>query len=345
MLKRLRGMFSTDLSIDLGTANTLIYVKERGIILDEPSVVAIRVHNGQKSIEAVGKEAKRMLGRTPGNIQAIRPLKDGVIADFQVTEKMLQHFIAKVHETKFIRPSPRVLICVPCTSTQVERRAIRESALSAGAREVKLIEEPMAAAIGAGLQVEEATGCMVVDIGGGTTEIAIISLNGVVYSDSIRIGGDRFDESIVSYVRRKYGSLIGDSTAERIKVEVGCAFKSDELKEIDVRGRHLAEGVPRSFTLTNDEILTALEEPLEAIMRAVKQALEQSPPELAADIAESGIVLTGGGALLTDLDHRISDETGLPVVVAEDPLTCVARGGGKALELMDRHVLDLLSTE
>ena len=345
MLKRLRGMFSTDLSIDLGTANTLIYVKERGIILDEPSVVAIRMHNGQKSIEAVGKEAKRMLGRTPGNIQAIRPLKDGVIADFQVTEKMLQHFIAKVHETKFIRPSPRVLICVPCTSTQVERRAIRESALSAGAREVKLIEEPMAAAIGAGLQVDEATGCMVVDIGGGTTEIAIISLNGVVYRDSIRIGGDRFDESIVSYVRRKYGSLIGDSTAERIKQEVGCAYKSDELREIDVRGRHLAEGVPRSFTLTNDEILSALEEPLEAMMRSVKLALEQSPPELAADIAESGIVLTGGGALLTDIDKRISNETGLPVVVAEDPLTCVARGGGKALELMDRHVLDLLSTE
>lgn len=345
MLKRLRGMFSTDLSIDLGTANTLIYVKERGIILDEPSVVAIRMHNGQKSIEAVGKEAKRMLGRTPGNIQAIRPLKDGVIADFQVTEKMLQHFIAKVHETKFIRPSPRVLICVPCTSTQVERRAIRESALSAGAREVKLIEEPMAAAIGAGLQVEEATGCMVVDIGGGTTEIAIISLNGVVYRDSIRIGGDRFDESIVSYVRRKYGSLIGDSTAERIKQEIGCAYKSDELREIDVRGRHLAEGVPRSFALTNDEILAALEEPLDAMMRSVKLALEQSPPELAADIAESGIVLTGGGALLTDLDKRISNETGLPVVVAEDPLTCVARGGGKALELMDRHVLDLLSTE
>jgi rod shape-determining protein MreB len=286
-----------------------------------------------------------MLGRTPGNIQAIRPLKDGVIADFQVTEKMLQHFIAKVHESKFIRPSPRVLICVPCTSTQVERRAIRESALSAGAREVKLIEEPMAAAIGAGLQVEEASGCMVVDIGGGTTEIAIISLNGVVYRDSIRIGGDRFDESIVSYVRRKYGSLIGDSTAERIKQEVGCGYKSDELKEIDVRGRHLAEGVPRSFTLTNDEILSALEEPLDAMMRSVKLALEQSPPELAADIAESGIVLTGGGALLTDLDKRISNETGLPVYIAEDPLTCVARGGGKALELMDRHVLDLLSTE
>ena len=345
MLKQLAGMFSTDMSIDLGTANTLIYVKERGIILDEPSVVAIRIHNGQKSIEAVGAEAKRMLGRTPGNIQAIRPLKDGVIADFQVTEKMLQHFIVKVHETKFIRPSPRVLICVPCTSTQVERRAIRESALSAGAREVKLIEEPMAAAIGAGLQVEEASGCMVVDIGGGTTEIAIISLNGVVYRDSIRVGGDRFDESIVSYVRRKYGSLIGDSTAERIKQEIGCGYKSDDLKEIDVRGRHLAEGVPRSFTLTNDEILAALEEPLDAMMRSVKLALEQSPPELAADIAESGIVLTGGGALLTDLDKRISSETGLPVFIAEDPLTCVARGGGKALELMDRHVLDLLSTE
>ena len=345
MLKRLRGMFSTDMSIDLGTANTLIYVKDRGIILDEPSVVAIRMHNGQKSIEAVGKEAKRMLGRTPGNIQAIRPLKDGVIADFQVTEKMLQHFIAKVHETKFIRPSPRVLVCVPCTSTQVERRAIRESALSAGAREVRLIEEPMAAAICAGLQVEEASGCMVVDIGGGTTEIAIISLNGVVYRDSIRVGGDRFDEAIVSYVRRKYGSLIGDSTAERIKQEIGCGYKSDELKEIDVRGRHLAEGVPRSFTLTNDEILAALEEPLDAMMRSIKLALEQSPPELAADIAESGIVLTGGGALLTDLDKRISNETGLPVFIAEDPLTCVARGGGKALELMDRHVLDLLSTE
>jgi rod shape-determining protein MreB len=345
MLKRLRGMFSTDMSIDLGTANTLIYVKDRGIILDEPSVVAIRMHNGQKSIEAVGKEAKRMLGRTPGNIQAIRPLKDGVIADFQVTEKMLQHFIAKVHETKFIRPSPRVLVCVPCTSTQVERRAIRESALSAGAREVRLIEEPMAAAIGAGLQVEEASGCMVVDIGGGTTEIAIISLNGVVYRDSMRVGGDRFDEAIVSYVRRKYGSLIGDSTAERIKQEIGCGYKSDELKEIDVRGRHLAEGVPRSFTLTNDEILAALEEPLDAMMRSIKLALEQSPPELAADIAESGIVLTGGGALLTDLDKRISNETGLPVFIAEDPLTCVARGGGKALELMDRHVLDLLSTE
>ena len=345
MLKKLRGMFSNDLSIDLGTANTLIYVRGQGIVLDEPSVVAIRIHNGQKTIEAVGKEAKRMLGRTPGNITAIRPLKDGVIADFQVTEKMLQHFIAKVHETRFIRPSPRVLVCVPCKSTQVERRAIRESALSAGAREVRLIEEPMAAAIGAGLDVDEAAGCMVVDIGGGTTEIAIISLNGVVYSDSLRLGGDRFDEAIVSYVRRRYGTLIGDSTAEKIKQEVGCAFAGSEIREIDVRGRNLAEGVPRSFTLNSDEILESLQDPLQSIVQAVKSALEQSPPELAADIAESGIVLTGGGALLRDIDRLIAAETGLPVMVAEDPLTCVARGGGMAMERMDRHTIDLLSTE
>ena len=345
MLKRLRGLFSNDLSIDLGTANTLIYVRDKGIVLNEPSVVAIRIHNGQKTIEAVGTEAKRMLGRTPGNITAIRPLKDGVIADFQVTEKMLQHFIAKVHESKFIRPSPRVLVCVPCMSTQVERRAIRESALSAGAREVRLIEEPMAAAIGAGLSVDEATGCMVVDVGGGTTEIAIISLNGVVYRDSLRIGGDRFDEAIVAHVRRRYGSLIGDATAERIKEEIGCAFAGSELREIDVRGRNLAEGVPRSFTLNSDEILESLQDPLSSIVQAVKSALEQSPPELAADIAESGIVLTGGGALLRDLDRLISEETGLPVIVAEDPLTCVARGGGMAMERMDRHTMDLLSTE
>ncbi len=345
MLKKLRGMFSNDLSIDLGTANTLIYVRGQGIVLDEPSVVAIRIHNGQKTIEAVGTDAKRMLGRTPGNITAIRPLKDGVIADFQVTEKMLQHFIAKVHETRFIRPSPRVLVCVPCKSTQVERRAIRESALSAGAREVRLIEEPMAAAIGAGLEVEEATGCMVVDVGGGTTEIAIISLNGVVYSDSIRLGGDRFDEAIVSYVRRRYGTLIGDSTAEKIKHEIGCAFPGSELREIDVRGRNLAEGVPRSFSLNSDEILESLQDPLSSIVQSVKTALEQSPPELAADIAESGIVLTGGGALLRDLDRLVAAETGLPVVVADDPLTCVARGGGMAMERMDRHTIDLLSTE
>jgi rod shape-determining protein MreB and related proteins len=345
MFKKLRGVFSNDLSIDLGTANTLIYVRDKGIVLNEPSVVAIRMHNGQKTIEAVGSEAKRMLGRTPGNITAIRPLKDGVIADFLVTEKMLQHFIAKVHESKFIRPSPRVLVCVPCMSTQVERRAIRESALSAGARDVRLIEEPMAAAIGAGLSVDEATGCMVVDVGGGTTEVAIISLNGVVYRDSVRVGGDRFDEAIVAHVRRKYGSLIGDATAERIKLEVGCAFAGSELREIDVRGRNLAEGVPRSFTLNSDEILESLQDPLASIVQAVKSALEQSPPELAADIAESGIVLTGGGALLRDLDRLISEETGLPVIVADDPLTCVARGGGIAMERMDRRTIDLLSTE
>jgi rod shape-determining protein MreB len=333
------------LSIDLGTANTLIYVRDQGIVLDEPSVVAIRNHNGQKTIEAVGADAKRMLGRTPGNITAIRPLKDGVIADFQVTEKMLQHFISKVHENSFMRPSPRVLICVPCESTQVERRAIRESALSAGAREVRLIEEPMAAAIGAGLRVEEATGSMVVDIGGGTTEIAILSLNGVVYAESVRIGGDRFDEAIVSHVRRHYGSLIGDATAERIKTEIGSAFDCGDVHEIDVRGRNLAEGIPRSFSLNSFEIREALQDPLMGIVQAVKGALEQSPPELAADIAETGIVLTGGGALLRNLDKLITEETGLPVVVADDPLTCVARGGGRALEIMDVHNLDLLSTE
>lgn len=345
MFKRIRGMFSNDLSIDLGTANTLIYVRDQGIVLDEPSVVAIRIHNGQKQIEAVGADAKRMLGRTPGNITAIRPLKDGVIADFQITERMLQHFIAKVHQHSFIRPSPRVLICVPCQSTQVERRAIRESALSAGARMVRLIEEPMAAAIGAGLAVEEASGSMVVDIGGGTTEIAIISLNGVVYSDSVRIGGDRFDEAIVAHVRRRYGSLIGEATAERIKQEIGCAYKGSELRELDVRGRNLAEGVPRSFVLNSDEILEALQEPLTSIVQSVKSALEQSPPELASDIAEKGLVLTGGGALLRDIDRLLADETGLPVIVAEDPLTCVARGGGRAMELMDLQRMDLLSTE
>ncbi len=345
MFKRLRGMFSTDLSIDLGTANTLIYVKDRGIVLDEPSVVAIRQKNGAKSVAAVGMDAKRMLGRTPGNITAIRPLKDGVIADFHVTEKMLQHFIHKVHENSFITPSPRVLVCVPCKSTQVERKAIKESALGAGAREVYLIEEAMASAIGAGLPVEEASGSMVVDIGGGTTEIAIISLNGIVYSDSVRVGGDKFDEAIVTYVRRNYGSLIGEATAERIKQEIGCAFPSKELLEIDVRGRNLAEGVPRSFTLNSSEILEALQEPLSQITSAVKSALEQSPPELASDIAERGLVLTGGGALLRDLELLLAEETGLPVIVAEDPLTCVARGGGKAMEMMDKSGFDMFSVD
>ncbi|MEY4642250.1 MAG: hypothetical protein RLZZ227_2244 [Pseudomonadota bacterium] len=345
MLRKLRGMFSNDLSIDLGTANTLIYVRDQGIVLNEPSVVSIRMHNGQKTVTAVGSDAKRMLGRTPGNIMAIRPMKDGVIADFQVTEKMLQHFIHKVHENSFIRPSPRVLVCVPCKSTQVERRAIRESVMGAGAREVRLIEEPMAAAIGAGLPVDQASGSMVVDIGGGTTEVAIISLSGIVYSESVRLGGDRFDEAIITHVRRNYGSLIGDATAERIKKEIGCAYPSKIIREIDVRGRNLAEGVPRSFTLNSDEILEALQEPLSAIVQAVKSALEQSPPELASDIAESGLVLTGGGALLRDLDKLLSEETGLPVIVADDPLTCVARGGGKAMELMDMHALDLLTTD
>jgi len=344
MFKFIRGAFSNDLSIDLGTANTLIYVRGRGIVLDEPSVVAIRHHNGHKVVEAVGGEAKRMLGRTPGNITAIRPLKDGVIADFRVTEKMLQHFIRKVHENSWFSPSPRVLISVPCLSTEVEKRAIRESALGAGALEVRLIEEPMAAALGAGLKVSEASGSMVVDIGGGTTEIAVISLNGIVYSDSVRIGGDRFDEAIVNYVRRHYGSVIGDTTAERIKQEIGCAFASSEMREIDVRGRNLAEGVPRSFTLNSDEILEALQEPLAGIVQAVKSALEKSPPELASDIAESGVVLTGGGALLRDIDRLLAGEMGLPFVVAEDPLTCVARGGGLAMEMNDKRNIDLLSS-
>ncbi|ETN93253.1 Rod shape-determining protein MreB [Gammaproteobacteria bacterium MOLA455] len=343
MFKKLRGFFSSDLSIDLGTANTLIYVREEGIVLNEPSVVAIRQHLGQKIIEAVGVDAKRMLGRTPGNITAIRPLKDGVIADFQVTEKMLQHFIRKVHASSFVPPSPRVLICVPCMATEVEKRAIKESAYSAGAREVYLIEEPMAAAIGAGMPVGEAVGSMVVDIGGGTTEIAILSLNGVVFSDSVRIGGDRFDESIVNFVRRKYGSVIGDSTAERIKMEIGGAYLSKEVREIDVRGRNLAEGVPKSFTLNSDEILESLQEPLAGIVQAVKRVLEQSPPELASDIAETGIVLTGGGSMLRDLDRLLTAETGLPVILAEDPLTCVARGGGLALDMMDSNKLNSLT--
>lgn len=345
MLKRLRGMFSNDLSIDLGTANTLIYVRSKGIVLNEPSVVAIRHHGNNRSVAAVGFDAKRMLGRTPGNITAIRPMKDGVIADFHVTEKMLQHFISKVHDNSFFTPSPRVLVCVPCMSTQVERRAIKESALGAGARDVFLIEEPMAAAIGAGLPVEEAQGSMVVDIGGGTTEIAIISLNGVVYSESVRTAGDRFDEAIVAYVRRHYGSLIGDATSERIKEEIGCAYPGSEIREIDVRGRNLAEGIPRSFTLNSNEVLEALQEPLTAIVQAIKNALEQSPPELASDIAERGLVLTGGGALLRDIDKLIAEETGLPVIIAEDPLTCVAIGGGNALEMIDQQTFDLLSIE
>lgn len=348
MFKSLRGMFSNDISIDLGTANTLIYVRDRGIVLNEPSVVAIRhdkSHGHQRSVAAVGIEAKRMLGRTPNHITAIRPLKDGVIADFHVTEKMLQHFIHKVHENRFFRPSPRVLVCVPCGSTQVERRAIRESALGAGAREVYLIEEPMAAAIGAGLPVEEAAGSMVVDIGGGTTEVAIISLKGIVYSASVRVGGDKFDEAILNYVRRNYGSLIGESTAERIKHEIGTAYRTQEIYEVEVRGRNITEGVPRSFVLNSQEILDCLHEPLMGIVGAVRAALEQAPPELSADLADRGIVLTGGGALLRNMDRLIAEETGLPVRVAEDPLTCVAIGGGKALEMMDAHNAEFITRE
>lgn len=345
IIRKLRGRFSTDLSIDLGTANTLVYVMNEGIVLNEPSVVAIRQdrHNvGQREVVAVGLEAKRMLGRTPGNISAIRPLKDGVIADFYVTEKMLQHFIHKVHKNKFLRPSPRVLVSIPCGATQVERRAIRESAMGAGAREVYLLEEPMAAAMGAGMPVEEARGSMVVDIGGGTTEVAIISLSGIVYAQSVRIGGDRFDEAIINYVRRNYGSLIGETTAERIKQEIGAAYPGAEIHEIEIRGRNIAEGVPRSFVLNSNEVLEALQEPLAGIIGAVRTALEQTPPELAADIAERGMVLTGGGALLRDLDKLLMDETGLPVIVADEPLTCVARGGGKALDLLDKLNGDFL---
>ena len=348
LFRRLRGVFSNDLSIDLGTANTLIFTRGQGIVLNEPSVIAIRQDRGsggRRSIAAVGEEAKKMIGRNPNNISVIRPLKDGVIADFTVTEKMLQYFIHKVHETKIIRPSPRVLISVPCAATQVERRAIKESAEGAGAREVLLIDEPMAAAIGAGLPVDEARGSMVLDIGGGTSEVAVISLNGIVYSNSVRIGGDRFDEAIINYVRRNYGTLIGEATAERVKHEIGSAYPGNEVTDIEVKGRNLAEGIPRSFTLNSNEILEALQEQLTGIVGAVLIALEQTPPELGADVAERGIVLTGGGALLRDLDRLLEEETGLPVIVADDPLTCVARGGGGALEMIYEQGMDIYSTE
>jgi rod shape-determining protein MreB len=339
MLGFLSSYFNDDLAIDLGTANTLIYVRGKGIVLDEPSVVAIRQEggpNGKKVIQEVGLAAKQMLGRTPGNITAIRPMKDGVIADFTVTEQMLKHFIRKVHNSRLFKPSPRIIICVPCGSTQVERRAIRESAIGAGASRVYLIEEPMAAAIGADLPVGEATGSMVVDIGGGTTEVGVIALGGLVYKGSVRVGGDKFDEAIINYIRRNYGMLIGETTAEQIKKEIGSAFPGSEVKEKEVKGRNLAEGIPRSFTISSNEILEALTDPLNSIVSAVKSALEQTPPELAADIAEKGMVLTGGGALLRDIDRLLMEETGLPVIIAEDPLTCVVRGSGKALEKVDR---------
>lgn len=349
MFKKFLGLFSNDLSIDLGTANTLVYVKGQGIVLDEPSVVAVRQDRigSLKSIAAVGTDAKLMLGRTPKSITAIRPMKDGVIADFFVTEKMLQHFIKQVHSNNFMRPSPRVLVCVPAGATQVERRAIKESAIGAGAREVYLIEEPMAAAIGAGLPVHEATGSMVIDIGGGTTEVAVLSLNGIVYSTSVRIGGDKLDEAIVAYVRRHFGSAIGEATAERIKKEIAMAKieSDDDVKSMEVHGHNLAEGAPRTFTLDSKHVLEAIEQPLNGIVEAVKSVLEQCPPELAADIFERGMVLTGGGALLQNLDALLSDSTGVTVIVAEEPLTCVARGGGKALDMIDMHGGDVFSSD
>lgn len=337
MFRFLTRYFSNDLAIDLGTANTLIYIRNKGIVLDEPSVVAMQndAAHGKSAILAVGTEAKKMLGRTPGSIQAIRPMKDGVIADFNVTEKMLKQFIKKVNNSRFAT-APRIVICVPCGSTQVERKAIRDSALAAGASSVNLIEEPMAAAIGAGLPIEKPTGCMVVDIGGGTTEVGVISLSGVVYSHSIRVGGDAFDESIINYVRRNYGMLIGEATAEEIKTKIGSAFPGMEVNEIEVKGRNLAEGIPRAFTISSNEVLEALTEPLNQIVQSVKNALEQTPPELGADIAERGLVLTGGGALLKGLDRLLAEETGLPVMIAEDPLTCVARGSGKALDMIGK---------
>jgi rod shape-determining protein MreB len=335
-----------NLSIDLGTANTLIYM-DGAVVLNEPSVVAIRNDRGslEATVIAVGQDAKNMLGRTPGSIEAIRPMKDGVIADFKVTEKMLQHFIKKVLRSGFFSPSPKVLICVPCGATQVERRAIKESAVGAGARDVYLIEEPMAAALGAGMAIEEASGAMVIDIGGGTTEIAIMSLNGIVYSDSLRVGGDLFDSQIVKFVRREHGVIIGEATAEQIKEEVGSAFETNAIKKNEYRGLDVAKGIPVSFEVTNTEIRQALQEPLATIVAAVRTALEQTPPELASDIAENGLVLTGGGALLEGLDKLINQETNLPIRIADDPLTCVARGGGAALDMISKHNMGFLAAE
>ncbi|MBF0142075.1 MAG: rod shape-determining protein [Magnetococcales bacterium] len=342
MFNKLMGMFSTDMAIDLGTANTLVYVRGKGVVLSEPSVVAIHESSrGVRKVLSVGNEAKRMLGRTPGNIVAIRPMRDGVIADFTVTEAMLKHFIRKVHKRRLFY-SPRIIVCVPYGATPVERRAIRESAESAGAREVFLIEEPMAAAIGAGLPVTEASGSMVIDVGGGTTEVAIISLGGIVYSRSIRVGGDKMDEAIVAHVRRKYSLLIGEGTAENIKIQIGSAYPLTERLEVEVKGRDLINGVPKHQIISDPEILDALAEPINAIVEGVRVALERTPPELAADIVDRGIVLTGGGALLRGLDRLLGEETGLPVIIAEDALSCVVMGSGRALEELDT-MSDLLT--
>ena len=332
---RFWGLLSNDLAIDLGTATTLVYVRGQGIVVNEPSVVAIRKDlQGAKKILAVGNEAKKMLGRTPANIVAIRPIKDGVIADFEVTEAMLSYFIKVVHKRKsFVRP--RVIVSVPSGITPVEKRAVRESAELAGAREIYLIEEPMAAAIGAGLPVSEPIGNMIVDIGGGTTEVAVISLSGIVYSQSVRVAGDKMDEAIVQYVKRKYNMLIGERTAELIKITIGTAYPEKEIKTVDIKGRDLVTGIPKTLEISSEEVMQAISEPVNAILNAVKIALERTPPELASDIVDRGIVLAGGGALLKNLDKLLREETGLPIIVAESPLTAVVLGAGKALEELD----------
>src|ERR1700748_380736 len=343
MFGSLLGWMSADMAIDLGTANTLVYVKGRGIVLNEPSVVAILNVKGKKQVLAVGDEAKLMLGRTPGNIQAIRPLRDGVIADFEVAEEMIKHFIRKVHNNRRSFARPQIIVCVPSGSTAVERRAIQESAESAGASKVYLIEEPMAAAIGAGLPVTEPTGSMVVDIGGGTTEVAVLSLGGIVYSRSVRVGGDKMDEAIIAYIRRNHNLLVGEGSAERIKKEIGsaCPPEDGEGRTLEIKGRDLMNGVPKELLISERQIAESLAEPVGAIIEAVKVALEHTAPELAADIVDKGIVLTGGGALLTNLDLVLRHATGLPVSIADDPLSCVALGTGRALEEMKtlRNVL------
>jgi len=347
MFSRLLGLLSADMAIDLGTANTLVYVKGKGIVLDEPSVVAITNNRGRKQVLAVGEEAKQMVGRTPGNIEAIRPLRDGVIADFEVAEEMIKHFIRKVHNRRGFA-SPRVIICVPSGSTAVERRAIQESAESAGARRVFLIEEPMAAAIGAGLPVTEPTGSMVVDIGGGTTEVAVLSLGGIVYARSIRVGGNKMDEAIISYIRRNHNLLIGESTAERIKKEIGsaCLPEDGNGRVLEIKGRDLMNGVPKEIVISQRQIAESLAEPVSAIIEAVKVALEHTAPELSADIVDKGIVLTGGGSLLGNLDFVLRHATGLPVSLADEPLTCVALGTGRCLGAFDMpRVVSLLARE
>ena len=335
MLDRLLGLFSNDLAIDLGTANTLVFAKGRGVVSNEPSVVAVQAdERGVDRVRAVGKEAKSMLGRTPGSIRAVRPLKDGVIADFEIAEAMLRYFIQKAHNRSTLL-RPRIVISVPSGITEVEKRAVRESALSASAREVYLLEEPMAAAIGAGLPITEPSGNMIIDIGGGTTEVAIISLAGIVYANSSRVGGDKMDEGILNYVKRKYNLLIGERTAERIKIEVGSAYPTEELKTLAIKGRDLVAGVPKTLEVNSEDIREALMESVNAIVEAAKAALERTPPELAADIADKGIVLTGGGALLENLDVLLREETGLPVMLAEDPMTAVVMGCGRCLDELD----------